>query len=206
MQLGKEVRTYVLQGIFNIATDRALVKTLIRDLQQLARNDSESKVRLKSLVYAVFIVSAVTDTGSHRYKHYYLCRVQLLEDFVEIYDSYGDLNFTLTEDNPIKQFVRATCPGKFEQFVSTQHFQKGSDCFWGTVKDLICLTAFRSPRMSRTGGEQGFNLQQLRVGPDTNYGRTFVEQITNLCFEIVVNRNKYFLRRLYGKDCTRKET
>jgi hypothetical protein len=39
---------------------------------------------------------------------------------------------------------------------------------------------------------------------DENYGYTFAEQMRHLCYEIVMHKNPYFLRRLFGKDCTKK--
>ena len=81
-------------------------------------------------------------------------------------------------------------------------FQSGIRCFWNLCKDLICLTAFRNPRMLRRGKEKGFTIRELKVAKDDVYKRDFSERIGHLCFCLIVQKRKRVIRRLYGKDCT----
>ena len=72
------------------------------------------------------------------------------------------------------------------------------------MKDLICLTAFRNTRVLRRGQETGFDPRIMALGPDKDFGKSHIERIQHMVFELVVQRNKRLIRRLYGKDCTFK--
>ena len=72
------------------------------------------------------------------------------------------------------------------------------------MKDLICLTGFRSTRVLKRGGEKGFSMAQCHLVRKENESLTTIIKIANLLYELVIACNRPVIRRIYGKECTYK--
>ena len=138
------------------------------------------------------------------YKHYWLVRVNLIDLKVEIFNSYKRFSEVQAQDHIIRSFLEEVLPfnGRIIVERATMKYKTGTHCFWNTCKDLICLAGFRSTSVLRRGGETGFSTDLLVLRQDKEWGKRPSERIGHLVYELVVQQNRYLIRRLFGKEPT----
>ena len=199
-----ESRTYCLQGVYDQSQDAALLKLSLNQLRDLAQRNT-NVLSVTSLVYVVFIVSHTQKINAQQYTHYWLLRYNLMEETLECWDSYAEFSKQQPHHQYLDDFVRLVFDSPVSNKIQhriTQTYTKGSDCLWNLMKDLICLTGFRNTRTLRRGGETGFNARIMALAPDNDFGRSRLDRIAHLVFELVVQLNKKMIRRIYGKEST----
>ena len=184
-----ESRTYCLQGVYDVSLDAAALRSTLVSLRSLTVPQA-NPLASASLVYAVGVCSRRQQVGDLYYTHYWVIRVDLLKFSVEVFDSYRNFDKQDPHEKPLKDFLADALPWNTVQIShrATQKFKSGVKCLWNICKDLICLTAFRNPRILRRGNEAGFSQRELHVAHDKFNDRMFPDRIGNLCYCLIVQK------------------
>ena len=184
--------------------DRAVLNLSLSQLRELALQRFNTKP-CSSLVYVVFVVRRRTTVQDQTYSHYWAVRFNLVDLIFEAFDSY--VNFARFNEHQllIEAFLRDVRRDSGVVHPGTLQMGNGTAALWNLIKDLVCLTACRDPAIVRRGDEKEFSSLFLGLGQDgTWFQMTQKKRIAVLCFQLVVVRNPYLIRRLYGKECAKE--